>query len=426
MSVLARRLIGFSALPLISSLTPLLLLPIVARLGGAEGWASVAIGQSVGAVGSVIIGYGSMIWGPPAIAAAHYDEQKATYIQVASFKALVSFLVLPLTTLLILLMCGPRYWLEAVGMGISMSLVGWSPAWYFIGQGKPGPIASFETVPKLIATGIAAVLLLITGVIWVYPLCLIVATAIGLSLFHRRFFGRVLLPVSPFNRATLLFFRARLQTALVEATGTAYIAAPVPVISFGGSVSEVGSLASGDKIYRYGLFAVSALGNALQGWVLERDALRPYRRHCFAIVFHLLLGLAGLTFLCLFGSWATEFLFGDAVAAGEMMMICYGVAYFAVCASTPFVRNILVPAGRTKVVLLATLLGAFTGIPSMVFLKDLWGAAGVAAGLAASEALVLVVTVVASLPFINQLRHRKPILDGKVDSFERTGKHVLD
>ncbi|MDF2048842.1 oligosaccharide flippase family protein [Arthrobacter sp. Cr_A7] len=410
MKNLAKRLVGFSTLPLISALTPLLLLPIVARLGGAEGWASVAIGQAIGAFASVAIGYGSAIWGPAAIASANDEsKQRGIYTEVVSSKALLSCFVFPLAIVATMFLVSHRYLFEAIGMALSMALVGWSPAWYMIGLGKAGPIATFETVPKLIATAFSAFLLLTTGVIWLYPLCLILASVIGLLLFHRSVLGVAWPKVSPLSKQSVALLRKRFSTALIDGVGTGYIAAPIPVVSMSSSVQAVSSVASGDKIYRYGLFAVVAMGNALQAWVLEPGA-RRVRRHVFAIAAHATLGLCGLLFLHLAGPLATEVMFGPEVAAGNPMLMFYGIAFFAVSTSTPLVRNLLIPAGRTRMVLAATILGAVVGLPLMVALNMSWGPEGVALGLAASELLVLCVTALAASPLLIRLK-RFPAAD---------------
>ncbi|MFH5878529.1 lipopolysaccharide biosynthesis protein [Arthrobacter sp. NA-172] len=401
-----KRLLGFSALPFISAMTPLLLLPIVARLGGPEGWASVSIGQAVGAFGSVAIGYGSMIWGPPAIASSSRDvDRRAIYARVLSSKVLISCIVFPSIVLITMMMSPPKHLLEGIGMALSMALIGWSPSWYLIGLGKPGPIAIVETIPKLVATALSACLLLWTGIIWFYPLCLILATGLGLSLFHRQVLGSMWPRIRPFSLDTLRMLRFRSNAALIDASGVAYVAAPIPVVSTGGNVSEISSVASGDKIYRYGLFGIVALANAVQGWVLEPKASDAFRRHIVAIVAHITLGLIGLVFLCVAGPLATEILFGSSVAAKNPMMAFYGVAYFSVSASTPFVRNLLIPAGKTRVVLSATIIGAVIGLPSMMLFNSTSGASGVALGLAISEVLVLVITVFAAIPLIGNFRH---------------------
>jgi hypothetical protein len=51
---LAPRVLAFAGLPFLSLLTPFLLLPILARVAGAEAWLAIAIGQSVGADGTLV------------------------------------------------------------------------------------------------------------------------------------------------------------------------------------------------------------------------------------------------------------------------------------------------------------------------------------------------------------------------------------
>lgn len=62
---LLRRLAGFTFLPLIGMLAPIVVLPIVARVGGPLGWQSIGVGQSVGVVASIAVMWGWWATGPP-------------------------------------------------------------------------------------------------------------------------------------------------------------------------------------------------------------------------------------------------------------------------------------------------------------------------------------------------------------------------
>jgi PST family polysaccharide transporter len=69
--------------------------------------------------------------------------------------------------------------------------------------------------------------------------------------------------------------------------------------------------------------------------------------------------------------------------------VCYGLAFLFLSASTPPIRNLLVPAGRVRLVLGWTVGSAAVGLALMVAAALAGWSAGVAAGMAVSEAVLL-------------------------------------
>ena len=389
------RLLGFSLLPLLSSLTPLLLLPIVARVGGVEGWASISLGQAIGAFGAAAVGYGWNVSGPPRSAQSKDEtERRILYMEAVSVRLFMSLFVIPIVIALTLMVSPLTFGLDAALMAVSMVLVGLSPSWFLIGQSDPKSIAVFETLPKLAATGVAAVCLVLTHVLWLYPLLLIVGSLAGLTAFHRQRFGAWIVPINPLSAQTRRALRSNSSTALVDLTGTTYVAAPLPIIGLTSNTQELAGAASGDKLYRYGLFAVVALANGLQSWVLEADA-DTRKRLRLSVIAHVSLGLGGCAGLLWIGPAASEWLFGSAVGATNPLVAMYGLAFLFVSTSTPLVRNILLPRQKARLVLRGTISGALFGVVAMIVGGHYFGAPGVAAGFAASEFLVLVIVVLA-------------------------------
>ena len=157
------------------------------------------------------------------------------------------------------------------------------------------------------------------------------------------------------------------------------------------------AFASADAIYRLGLFSVVALGNTFQGWTLERDAADPRRRHLVALGAHAILGVAGGAFLGLFGPWVSGIMFGEPVRADTLTCVFYGVSFFFLSASTPLIRNILIPARRQKTVLMWTGISAVVGVLLMVLAGLAGNVPGVALGMAVSEAILFAGLMVPAL-----------------------------
>ncbi|MEC5175199.1 O-antigen/teichoic acid export membrane protein [Cryobacterium sp. MP_M5] len=381
---------GFAVLPLLSAAAPLLLLPIIARVGGVDGWASVATAQAVGTFGAVAVSFGWNIAGPPLVAMEPDLRTRRELYKTAFTSRVIAFFVLsPFLVGVSALLASPSHVVDSISMTMAMAFFGFSPSWYAIGVGQPRLIAVFEALPKLIVTAFAAGLLLWGFPIWTYPVLLLSASLLGLLGFNRLIIGSWV-PLSGNRRSSILAeMRLMIIPALVDMTGATYAGTPLPIVSATGSLLVTGMFASADKLYRYGMFGISALANALQAWVLDNSSLAPRRRQKAAMLAHIVLGFLGLTLLAFVGPVATAFLFGAPVTADGAVCAWFGVAYFFLSTATPLMRNLLLPSGKAAVVLRATLMSSLIGVPTMIVGGVLAGGAGVAFGLALSEALVL-------------------------------------
>jgi PST family polysaccharide transporter len=297
------------------------------------------------------------------------------------------------------ILSGPGGFALAGWSVMSTGVAGLALDWYAIGLGSPRLIGVFELLPKAIGSVISAGLALIgLGVVW-YPILVSCSTLVGLMCFHMSCWRR---PLPPVQRMSVLRndLKDHLSAWLIEVTGNAYSSAPAPIAAAFEKAAVVAQYSSGDKLYRYSLMVLIALGNSLQGWVLSVSGRALLGRQRIAVLVHLLVGSGGLLCFVIFGQWATALLFGSKVQSSRLVGIWLGVAFFAISVSTPFIRNILVPARRERLVLNATVLGAVVGLGLMVLGAQVWGAAGVAAALATSELVTAVITGVASAPYL--------------------------
>ena len=400
-----RRLSGFSLLPLIGILTPFLLLPIVARIGGPDGWTAIGVGQSVGLIGGVLTLWGWWILGPARMSRLRDPSAKhALYIESLEQRGLILLVVSPIAVTASAIIVGPDWAFTAGLMAVAVSAGGLSPSWYSIGEGRPLQMVLFEDAPKATAMVLAAILVLFYRQIWIFPALLLLASVVfpvifGLHLSRTTFKTRRPL------RHTIRGIRLQAVVASTNLLGTSYTATPVPIASILLVPQVAAPFVSAEKIYRLGTFTVKALGNALQSWVIE-GGIKRRQRHYFAIGAHGILGLAGGGTLAGLGPLATQILFGREVAADFRECIPFGLAFLFVSMSTPLTRNILVPAGRTKLVLFAASVSAAVGLPLMLILGILTGVAGVGFGLAASQALIFFILIV---PAIKWLRGDAPL-----------------
>jgi O-antigen/teichoic acid export membrane protein len=392
-SPLIRRFAGFTFVPLVGTLAPLVLLPIAARVGGIDGWYSLSVGQAVGTFGSIVISYGWNVLGPALVATAEVgDSQRALWAESLRERLLLAAIVVPIAALISMSLASPDYIVFTTAMAVAFSLGGLTPNWYFIGRGDPTSMAFYDMLPKLVATLLTALIIFLTGSLWAYPVLWILSSLVGLLAAHRSVGYPSIFKGSQVS-TTLRGLRKRLGVAMIDGLGGVYISAPVPIAGATGSVTGAGMIASADKLYRFGLIAVTTLGNTLQAWTLDPSAPNQRGRQQKAILAHIVLGVVGMCCLGVLGEFATSLLFGSESRAAAEATWYYGVAFLAVSTSTPLIRNLLVPAFKTRFVLAGTAVGAIAGVVAMFFLGKSYGPNGVAAGFMLSEIALLLIII---------------------------------
>jgi O-antigen/teichoic acid export membrane protein len=389
----ARRLLGFIGLPLLSAVSPFLVLPLLARLGGVDAWAAIGVGQSVGALATVLVVAGWTLHGPARVAAATTPERLALYGDSLIGRAAVFLLMVPVVSAVAGLLAPDRAWLVASLTAVSFAFSGLSPSWYCIGVGRPGLIAAYDVVPRLVGVVLSVVLLVMTGNVLVYPLTVLGAGLAGLLLFSVRV-GRVHERGQWQVRSVLGgLWRDRAAVFAVGIAGV-YSTTPILLMSFVLPVGALARFSSADRFFRMGLLAIISLGNAVQGWVAEDQPSTVSRRMRRALAAHLSLGVVGGLGLALVVPPLSDVLFGRAISIEPWTAIWYGVAYCAISVNTSTGSQILVPLGGTSTVLRSTVCGAVAGVAGMLAFGWLFGGAGGAAGLALGEVMVCLVQIV--------------------------------
>jgi O-antigen/teichoic acid export membrane protein len=385
---LGLRMGGFTAIPLLSSFVPLLLLPALARVSGSTGWAAIGTGQALGTMGAVIVSWGWWLAGPVGYVSSADDRVRhQLFISSVQTRLLVSGAVVPLVFLAACLLSGHTWRLEAGMVAVAFAAAGLTPGWFCIAAGRPGKLAAYEAVPKMLATAAAGLIVITTHNVMAYPVLLVTATLGALAVFVVREIPRTDRHLQPL-REIVSTLREQAPIVTSNAFGSAYSSTPMPIASALSPAASAASFSSGERFYRIAQFSIVALANGMQKWVLEADGHAALRRQRAAIWAHVSLGLAGALSIGILGPSLSRLLFGPTVQASYLTTVGFGVAFFFVSAATPFGRNLLIPSGRRARLLLGTSSGAIVGVPMMVAGYFLIGVGGIAVGLALSEALV--------------------------------------
>ncbi|MEO6533002.1 MAG: polysaccharide biosynthesis protein [Pseudolysinimonas sp.] len=382
---LSRRILAFAGVPFLALIAPFLFLPVLARVAGAEAWVAIAVGQSVGGFVALVSGVGYPTLAPPQVAIASADRRRrilATSLHVRFPVWVVGALI---GAVIAALLSPESHRLEAGLMAVAISLAGLAPTWYWIGVGRALPILWAEVLPRMAATLAATGILLAGGGVLWYPILLGIAMIAGPAVVYRLFAGREVL--RPTRADIGAVYRVHPPAVIAETAAGAYNALAVALVTGVAPLAQSARYVSGDKAYRIGQYSVTALGNALQGWVAEALQHRALlgRRLRIAVVLHAALGVLGLVAFTLIGPVLTSILFGHAVAIDHLTAFGFGVATLGISLGTACGRIGLVTLGARKTFMVCVLVAASIGVVGLLVGGRLWGAPGAACGLGIAE-----------------------------------------
>lgn len=385
-----KRIAAFAGLPLLSSLASFILLPIVARVGGAPVWTALALGQAIGAIAAIVVGLGWSLTGPAAVASSADEGVRRRHYAVSfATRSLMFLCTIPLMFVALGLAGDPaNFWLAFV-MACAQAASGLTPAWYCIATGHPGRIAKYDVVPRMVATLGVIPILLTSGQIIIYPAALLVLGLAGTLLFNAHHAQKHDFQDLSIGRIIREIWALRAGSGITLAAGS-YASTPIIIVQFMAASGGLAAFVSAEKLYRIGLLATAALGNSLQGWVSDFDGDHARRRK-YSLYALSGLGIVGWLLLAVAGPWATALLFSEPLAADFWTCFWFGLSFLLVCVTTSTGAHWLVPAKRMRTVLTSTIAGAVVGVPAMIILAASMGGQGGALGLALGEIVVTVV-----------------------------------
>lgn len=407
---LARRILAFSGAPFLSLVAPFFILPVISRLSG-EAWVAIAVGQSVGGFAALLAGMGYPTLAPPVLAAASAQARRRYVATSLHVRAPVWVIAAAIAGLVAAMVVPSAYAVEAAATAAALSLAGLAPTWYWIGVGKASPIIWTEVVPRAAATALASGALLLGGSLLWYPSLLAVAMIAGPAAVYSRIARGEWTRVRRQEVAAVV--RHHPPAVVAETAAGAYNALAVTLVSHVATVPEAARYVSGDKSYRVGQYGVMSMGNALQGWAVERGDEGVGRRMRAVLALHGALGAAGLVGFALLGPDLTRFIFGADVAITRVTAIGFGVAVLGISLGTACGRIGLIMMGARHAFMTCVVVASVVGATSLLWAGHVWGATGAAWALGSTE---LASGVAQALLFVTLWRRRRragmPLLVG--------------
>lgn len=158
MMSMLRKIVGFGLSVVILAIASMVSIPAMIAASGKVVWASVALGQVIGTIGAVAVGYGWGWFGPARIAQYNATDRRAEYFESLATRASLVFpvTIIAATTAYLLAPTAPVF---AAAGAVAMTVVGLSANWYFVGLSKPFTMLTWETLPRAAGTAAGVVLM---------------------------------------------------------------------------------------------------------------------------------------------------------------------------------------------------------------------------------------------------------------------------
>jgi O-antigen/teichoic acid export membrane protein len=379
---------SFVSLPLISLTGQVVLIPVIASVSGATGWAAVALGQALGVGAATVLQFG---WGftGPTLLVPMSERERAHLLWVSTLSRLVvASVLLPITAVLAAVLAPDGRHLLAALTAMAFATFGLSALWFFVGTGRPRLAARYETVPRLLVLLVAAAVVVVTQeAIW-YPVVFLTGQVLGIGWLTVRL-GVISFSTRTWAAALRALRRQRDAAAsdvlisLWQAVPTSVLAATVP--------GALAVFAAGDRIQKLGQSGIQPLFNAFQGWVSEAPPAQTSHRMRLAVGATSTCGaLAGLLLAgCL--PVVDTVLFAGEIDVDRPVAIAFGVALALYAVTSSITFTVLAPAGRTRQILRSTAVGGIVAVAGVGLAAPVLGAAGGAWAVAVAQAAALAV-----------------------------------
>lgn len=398
------RFAGFGVLPILSAISPLLVLPAVAVAVEPAGWASALMGEALGTLAAIPIAWGWTSIGPAKVAGSAPEIRGRLYRESLIVRGLSLLVVAPILVTASAVLAADGYRLLTALMALQGALIAMSFTWFAVGKGDPKAIVLFDAVPRVLAVALAALTIALTGFSVLYPIAGIAVTLIGTTIYSWLTLRQEPAPW-PSKGELWSVFRSTSAVAANDAALGAYSAVPVPLVNLTSPALSAASFASADKLIKLGQYIPLTIANAMQAWAAEGGPQQIVLRTKRALLTHGLVAVSGWIAVATLGPWVSSVLFDDAAAAPEVLWVL-GASFACFTVRTAVTRHILFPLGMTKEVVRAGFLGALVGIPAMIAGQLVAGPLGAAVGFTATEVVMLAVLTPTAVSGFKQFRSR--------------------
>ncbi|MDJ0333783.1 hypothetical protein QMG83_00950 [Salinibacterium sp. G-O1] len=242
-------------------------IPIVVAIVGADQWASMATGQSIGGALAVFVAFGWGLTGPATVARLAPHLRQQLFLDSLFARGL---LVLPVVVVhaVATIAIVPHAKPVAFFAGLAMLLAGVSAGWFFAGESRPGRFLVLDTVPRVAGTILGLVLVILTQNLLLFALAQLLGSLVALAVSAWVILHGRGLDFRAAARFRVIAGNLLEQRHGVVATGIYSLFTPA-VLGLVAVVSPtlLPQFVLADRLSKFVSMAASPLGQVFQGWV---------------------------------------------------------------------------------------------------------------------------------------------------------------
>ncbi|GAB2484447.1 hypothetical protein GCM10027030_18370 [Luteococcus sediminum] len=369
-----QRVIGFGASMALLAVASLLIIPVMMQASGAVAWGSVALGQSIGGIGSVVVGYGWNMSGPAQIAGTDPTEARRQFLE-----SLLARLVLFIPVCLVVVGASmastqPGFRALAAAGAVSSTVIGLSANWYYVGTVQPWTLLVTETVPRVLGTvaGMLAMKMGHSALVGVGGQLLGMVLAVMASAFWVfRSLHQQGAEKAPPRRVHHVLLEQK-DGVMASVAGSAMSALPIVIVAHASPAAQP-MFAFVDKLQRQMAVALTPFVTVLQGWVPRGNRVERANK---TLTLGMAMCLALTLGIFVFAPMLTNILGGGVIRTGwelnAAMALYVGLGTYELMLS----HVVLATFNRLTFVASVTML---TGLASLVIAAPAahgWGAIG--------------------------------------------------
>lgn len=378
----ARHLGLFVLAPLVASLAPVLVIPAVTATAGAAGWAAVAVALAVGGAGHVVAELGWSLDQVQAVARADAEGRRELWEAGLAAKLVAASVVAPACGLVAALVVGEHALAAALVAGGTVLTGAASPAWFFIGAGRPGASLVSDALPRVALLLVAAAAMTAGAGLVVYGLLLLVVPVVSVTVAS--LVGRLpALPSLHAVRSAPRIVGTRVTILRGRAISTVYTMLPAAVLGLV-SPAAVAAFSAADRPMRMGFAVLGALPARLQNWLGSAPASERTRRVVVAILLNTVAGTVAAACFVLLMPVVAPVLFSGTVALETPLLVAVAALLLVMSVSRGTALG-LVSLGEAERITAAVTAAALVGLPALVLGGATGGAVGAVLALVLAE-----------------------------------------
>ncbi|WP_213576698.1 hypothetical protein [Rhodococcus sp. USK13] len=363
-------------------------IPFIIVHAGADGWAAVAVGQSLGAITGIftLLGWGQS--GPTDVAQRGDTDRGRYFFNSLYVRSLSMVFTVPVTAMgsIFLDTAAPAATMLAA---CAILVINLGANWFYVGESNPRGLLFFDAVPRSISIIVATVALGLGASLVVYSVIVVLgsASAVLLSTFDiKRRYGRV--PFRQLRARELLVILRRqrhgIGTALLSAV---YLSLPLLVVQ-ALVPSTAAYYALADKLKQQALTMYRPISQTVQGWTPKGSPSLVIQRVRKAYLLTLMTGLLGGVVFGVSISFASDIFSGGDLPIGFLLGVPIAIAFGANIVSLTTGVACLLPLKLERHITISAAIGTCVAVSAIYPLVSAFAELGAAWTVAGSQLCV--------------------------------------